>query len=186
LTSLEYEINLLSKMVKINTESVSKKGYDECALLIVEEAELNSLDVEVVNEEKGAKDGLSRPNVIVTLDAGSDVTLLLESHLDVVPSGPSWTYAPFKLTIEDGKAYGRDTADNKSGIVAVIGAMRQLKKEKLDINLKLVAGVDEEIGGRYGVDYVLSDYGLKGDAALVVDAGPERLYLGEAGSSGEK
>jgi len=181
LTSLEYEINLLSKMVKINTESVSKKGYDECASLIVEEAELNSLDVEIINGEKGAKDGLSRPNVIVTLDAGSDVTLLLESHFDVVPSGPNWRHAPFKLMVEDGKAYGRGTADNKSGIVAVIGAMRQLKKEKLDINLKLIAGVDEEIGGRYGVDYVLTDYGLKGDAALIVDAGPERLYLGASG-----
>ena len=181
LTSLEYEVNLLSKMVEINTESVSKKGYDKCASLIVEEAERNSLDVEIVDGEKGAKDGLSRPNVIVTLDAGSDVTLLLESHFDVVPPGPNWTYPPFKLTVEDGKAYGRGSADNKSGIVAAIGAMRQLKKEKLDINLKLIAGVDEEIGGRYGVDYVLSDYGLKGDAALVVDAGLESLYLGASG-----
>ena len=41
--------------------------------------------------------------------------------------------------------------------------------------------MDEEIGGKYGVDYVMSDYGLKGDAALVVDAGSERLYLGASG-----
>ena len=179
--SLEYETNLLSKMVEIDTESVSKKGYDECASVIVEEAQRNSLDVEIINGEKGAKDGLSRPNVIVTLDAGSDVTLLLESHFDVVPPGPNWTYPPFKLTIEDEKAYGRGSADNKSGIAAAIGAMRKLKKEKLDINLKLVAGVDEEIGGRHGVDYVLSDHGLKGDATLIVDSGPERLYLGASG-----
>jgi len=179
--SLEYEINLLSKMVEIDTESVSKKGYDKCASIIAEEAQRNSLEVEIINGEKGAKDGLSRPNVIVTLDAGSDVTLLLESHFDVVPPGPNWTYPPFKLTVKDGKAYGRGSADNKSGIAAAIGAMRQLKKEKLDINLKLVAGVDEEIGGRYGVDYVLSDHGLKGDAALIVDAGQERLYLGASG-----
>jgi succinyl-diaminopimelate desuccinylase len=179
--SLEYETNLLSKMVEIDTESVSKKGYDKCASIIVEEAQRNSLEVEIINGEKGAKDGLSRPNVIVTLDAGSDVTLLLESHFDVVPPGPNWTYPPFKLTVEDGKAYGRGSADNKSGIAAAVGAMRQLKKEKLDINLKLVAGVDEEVGGRYGVDYVLSDHGLKGDAALIVDAGQERLYLGASG-----
>jgi succinyl-diaminopimelate desuccinylase len=51
----------------------------------------------------------------------------------------------------------------------------------LDINLKLVAGVDEEIGGRYGVDYVISDWGLRGNAALVVDAGPESLFLGASG-----
>ena len=178
---LEYEIDFLSKMVEIDTESVSKKGYDKCARVIVEEAERNSLDVEIVNGEKGAKDGLLRPNVIITLDAGSDVTLLLESHFDIVPPGPNWTHPPFKLTVEDGKAYGRGASDNKSGIAAAIGAMRKLKKEKLDINLKLVAGVDEEIGGRYGVDYVLSDHGLKGDATLIVDSGPERLYLGASG-----
>jgi len=181
MSSLEYEIDFLSKMVEIDTESVSKKGYDKCASVIAEEAERASLDVEIINGEKGAKDGLSRPNVIVTLDSDSDVTLLLESHFDIVPPGPNWRYPPFKLTVEDGKAYGRGSADNKSGIAAAIGAMRQLKREKLDINLKLIAGVDEEIGGRYGVDYVLTDHGLKGDAALIVDTGPERLYLGASG-----
>ncbi len=181
MSSLEYEIGFLSRMVEIDTETVSKKGYDKCASVIVKEAERNSLDVEIINGEKGAKDGLSRPNVIVTLDAGSDVTLLLESHFDVVPPGPNWKYPPFKLTLEDGKAYGRGSADNKSGIAAAIGAMRKLKKEKLDINLKLIAGVEEEITGRYGLDYVLTDYGLKGDAGLIVDAGPERLYIGASG-----
>lgn len=182
MSSLAYEIGLLSRMVEIDTDSVTKKGYDECASVILEEAERNSLDAEIVNGEKAAKDGLSRPNVIVSLDTGSDVTLLVESHFDIVPPGTSWIYPPFKLTIKNGKAYGRGAADNKSGIAAAMGAMRLLRKEKdLDINLKLIAGVDEEIGGKYGVDYVLSDYGLKGDAGLVVDAGPDGIYLGASG-----
>jgi succinyl-diaminopimelate desuccinylase len=181
MASLDYEINLLSRLVEIDTESVPKRGYSECASIIVEEAENNSLTAEIVDGEKGAKDGLFRPNVIVTLDSGSDTTLLLESHFDVVPPGTGWKYPPFELTVEDGKAYGRGSADNKSGIVAVMGALRQLSGEELDINLKLVAGVDEEIGGRYGVDYVMSDWGLRGDAALIVDAGPENLFLGASG-----
>lgn len=181
LSLLDYEIDLLSRLVEVNTESVPKKGYDECASIIVEEAKNSSLIVEIVDGEKGAKDGLSRPNVIVTLDSGSDTTLLLESHFDVVPPGTGWKYPPYKLTVEEGKAYGRGTADNKAGIAAVMGALRQLSNEKLDINIKLVAGVDEEIGGRYGVDYVISDCGLRGDAALIVDAGPESLFLGASG-----
>jgi succinyl-diaminopimelate desuccinylase len=168
-------------MVEVDTDSVSKKGYGKCASIILEAAKQNSLDTEVIDGEKAAKDGLSRPNVIVTLDAGSQVTLLLESHFDVVPPGPNWAFSPFKLTIKNDKAYGRGTADNKAGIAAVLGAMRLLVKEKLDINIKLVASVDEEIGGKYGVDYIMNDYGLKGDAALIVDAGPERLYLGASG-----
>ena len=179
--SLDYEIDLLSRLVGVNTESVPKKGYNECSQLIIDEAEKNSLEYMVIDGEKGAKDGLARPNVIVTLDSGSDTTLLFESHFDVVPPGTGWKYPPFKLTVENGKAYGRGTADNKAGIAAVMGAFRQLSKEELDINLKLIAGVDEEIGGRYGVDYVMSDYGLKGDAALIVDAGPEGLFLGASG-----
>ena len=181
MASLDYEIDFLSRLVAINTESVPKKGYRECASLIVDEAERNSLDCIIVDGEKGAKDGLSRPNVIVTLDSGSDTNLLLESHFDVVPPGTGWKYPPFKLTVEEGKAYGRGTADNKAGIAAVMGALRLLSIEELDINLILVAGVDEEIGGRYGVDYVMSDFGLKGDAALIVDAGPEALFLGASG-----
>jgi succinyl-diaminopimelate desuccinylase len=181
MASLDYEIKVLSKLVDINTDSTSKKGYVEAATVIVDEAKKHSLEWEVVDGEKGADDGLSRPNVIVTLDSDSDVTLLLESHFDVVPPGNNWTVPPFKLTVKDRKAYGRGTADNKSGIAAALGALRQLKREKLDINLKLVAGVDEEVGGRYGVDYVLSDWGLKGDAALVLDAGPESLFLGASG-----
>jgi len=181
MAALDYEISLLSKMVEINTESIQKKGYDKCASIIIDEAEKNSLKTEIINGEKGAKDGLSRPNVIVTLDSGSDTTLLLESHFDVVPSGTGWSYPAFKLTIEGDKAYGRGTADNKAGIAAAMGALRKLSKEKLDINLRLVAGVDEEIGGKFGVDYVMSDWGLKGDAALIVDAGPESLFLGASG-----
>jgi len=181
LASVEYELNFLSRIVEIDTDAVSKEGYDECASLIVDEAERNSLDVEIVDGVKGAKDGLPRPNVVVTLDSGSDVTLLLESHFDIVPPGPNWKHPPFKLTLEDGKAYGRGTADNKSAIAAAMGALRLLKKERLDINLKLIAAVDEEVGGRYGIDYVLSDHGLKGDAALVLDASPERLFLGASG-----
>lgn len=182
MSSLSAEVEFLSRMVEINTDSITKNGYDECASVIVQEAERNSLGVEIINGQKAAKDGLSRPNVIVTLDADSDVTLLVESHFDIVPPGTPWTYPPFRLTIQDGRAFGRGTADNKSGIAAAMGAMRLLRKEKaLDINLQLIAGVDEEIGGEYGVDYVLSDYGLKGDAGLVVDAGPERLYLGASG-----
>jgi succinyl-diaminopimelate desuccinylase len=169
-------------MIEVDTDSVSKKGYDKCASIIMEEAQRSKLDVEVIDGEKGAKDGLYRPNVIVTLDSGSEVTLLLESHFDIVPPGVGWKVPPFRLTVKDGRAYGRGTADNKAGIAAAMGAMAQLKTEKsLDMNIKLLAGVDEEIGGRYGVDYVMTDCKLRGDAGLIVDAGCERLYLGASG-----
>ena len=181
MNSLEYEIDLLSRLVAINTDSNLKKGYDDCASVIIEEAQKNALDYLVINGEKCAKDGLSRPNVIVSINSNSDTTLLIESHFDIVPPGKGWKHDPFKLTVIDDKAYGRGAADNKSGIAAVMGAFKELNKKELDINLKLIAGVDEEIGGKYGIDYVMSDYKLQGNAALIVDAGPESLYLGASG-----
>lgn len=181
MSSIDYEIKLLSKMVAVNTDSMTKEGYSECSALIVKEAEQNSLDAEVIDGESIAKDGFSRPNVVVSLDAGSDVTIILESHFDIVPPGPSWIRPPFKLTVEGGKAYGRGTSDNKSAIAAALGAMRLLKREKPGVNLKLLAAVDEEVGGQCGADYVLSTYGLKGDVALVLDSGPENLNLGASG-----
>ena len=36
--SLDYEIDLLSRLVGVNTESVPKKGYNECSQLIIDEA----------------------------------------------------------------------------------------------------------------------------------------------------
>ncbi|MCJ7721125.1 hypothetical protein MUO98_01770 [Candidatus Bathyarchaeota archaeon] len=54
MASLDYEIDFLSRLVAINTESVAKKGYRECASLIVDEAESNSLDCIIVDGEKGA------------------------------------------------------------------------------------------------------------------------------------
>jgi len=168
-------------MVEINTDSMTKEGYVKCATLIAEEAKRNSLDAEIIDGESIANDGLPRPNVVVSLDVGSDVTIILESHFDIVPPGPGWIHTPFKLTVEGNKAYGRGTSDNKSAIAAAMGAMRQLKKEKLDVNLKLLAGVDEEVGGKCGADYVLSKHALKGNAALVLDSGPENIYLGASG-----
>lgn len=181
MSSLDYEVSILTKMVEVDTDSVSKKGYEKCATIIVNEARQSGLGVEIIDGEKGAKDEFSRPNVIVTLDSGSDVTLLLESHFDIVPPGPNWTYPPFKLTLKGGKAYGRGTSDNKAAIAAALGAMRQLRKEKLDINIKLLAGVDEEIGGEFGADYVMSVHGLRGDGVLILDSGPDRLYIGSSG-----
>lgn len=174
-------MNLLSKLVECNTDAQSKLDYEKCAQILVQEAEANALTVEIIDGEEGANDGLSRPNVIVTLDTGSDTTLLLEAHCDIVPPGPGWTYPPFDLTVTEDRAYGRGAADNKSGVVAAFGALRRLVDEDLDINMSLIASIDEEIGGQYGVDYVLNQARTTGDVALVLDAGPERLYIGASG-----
>jgi len=53
--------------------------------------------------------------------------LVFLGHTDVVPSGPEqkWKHPPFEATIEDGKLYGRGAADMKSGVAAMVIALKR-------------------------------------------------------------
>lgn len=69
-------------------------------------------------------------------------------HLDVVPVGDEskWRFPPFSGAIADGSIWGRGTLDNKGPAVAVLYAMKQLKKISLQWNkrVRLIIGTDEE------------------------------------------
>lgn len=86
---------------------------------------------------------------------GSEILGIL-CHLDVVPVvDDEWVTPPFKLTIKDGKMYGRGTTDDKGPLVSVIVALKALKDEGFIPNLKirLIAGCDEESGSRCIMKY---------------------------------
>lgn len=66
-------------------------------------------------------------------------------HLDVVPEGEGWKHEPFKLTIEDGKIYGRGTIDDKGPMVASLYAMKAVKENtKVNKRVRLIIGLNEE------------------------------------------
>ncbi|MEM2180510.1 MAG: ArgE/DapE family deacylase [Nitrososphaeria archaeon] len=177
---LEYEINVLKKIVSYNTDSVTKTYYRECAEVIADEAEKIGLKAEIFDAKDKAKDHLPRPNVVATLDVGAPKTLLCIAHFDIVPAGNGWKYDPFTLTLENGKAYGRGAADDKSAIATLFGAARKVGKSA-KMNMKILATVDEEVGGELGLGYLINDIGIKGDEALIVDAGTEILSIGASG-----
>ena len=57
-------------------------------------------------------------------------------HTDVVPTGPeeNWRFPPFIPTIDDGKLYGRGTADMKSSVAAMVTACERFFKKHPDID----------------------------------------------------
>jgi len=73
--------------------------------------------------------------------------VLLSAHTDVVPAeGQDWTHDPFRLTIENGRAYGRGTTDMKGFVAAMLTAADAARQTTLREPLKLVLSYDEEIG----------------------------------------
>jgi len=77
-----------------------------------------------------------------------DKLISIFAHADVVPTSGEWLFDPFKLTIKDGKMYGRGTSDDKGPFIAALYAGKALY-EAGKINgyrLRLVVGGDEERG----------------------------------------
>ncbi len=115
---------------------------------------------------------------------GERRTLIINGHLDVVPvTAKEWTRDPFDPRIEDGRLYGRGTADMKGGIAAAICALSVLARAGqapgCDVVFHLVA--DEERGGRFGTRALLEQGLITGDACLVPEPTDLELCVAERG-----
>lgn len=87
---------------------------------------------------------------IVQLNNGQRRKLDILAHLDVVPAEPSeWRQRdPFVMKIENGKVYGRGTADDKGPALAVIYSLKAIKELGLPLkeNPRVFLGCSEESG----------------------------------------
>ncbi len=73
-------------------------------------------------------------------------TLGILCHLDVVPTGDGWRFAPFSATIEDGKIYARGALDDKGPTIAAYYAVKMLMDMNVKFNkrIRIILGLDEE------------------------------------------
>ncbi|MGH9165226.1 MAG: M20 family metallopeptidase, partial [Acidimicrobiales bacterium] len=124
-----------------------------------------------------------RASLLATVGAGDGrrPTLLVNGHLDVVPvDRAGWTRDPFAAELEDGRLYGRGTADMKGGIAAAIEALAALRRAgrepACDVVFHLVA--DEERGGALGTEVLVAEGRVRADACVVPE--PTGLALGVA------
>lgn len=113
-----------------------------------------------------------RPNVVGTWHGqGSGRTLILNGHVDVVPTGPesTWTRPPWSGYYEEGKVYGRGSADMKGGLVSNLLAVQALKSAGISLKGDLVVEsvVDEEMGGNGTLACILRGY--TGDACVFTE-----------------
>jgi acetylornithine deacetylase len=75
--------------------------------------------------------------------------VMLSAHSDVVPvAGQNWTREPFRLSEENGRLFGRGTADMKGFLAAMLRLADEAAWRTLSEPLKLAISYDEEIGCR--------------------------------------
>ncbi len=98
-------------------------------------------------------------------------SLILNGHVDVVPAEQPhlWRTAPFRATRDGDWLYGRGAADMKSGLAAVVGAVRALRALGVapGAALELQSVVEEECGGNGALQCVLA--GRTADAAVIAE-----------------
>ena len=110
--------------------------------------------------------------------------LIVNGHLDVVPvNAAAWSRGPFDPHVEDGKLYGRGTADMKGGIAAAICALDALERAGVAPSCDLVFHfvADEERGGRVGTKALLEQGFIRGDACLIPEPTDLQLCVAERG-----
>lgn len=120
--------DFLRAIVRIDTSNPPGTNYIECATVIADT--LTALGYTVENIQVPTKqlavlaplgEGLPRVNVIGRLrGTGAGPTLHVNGHYDVVPVNGQGAHDPFEAVIEDGRMYGRGTADMKGGIAAQV------------------------------------------------------------------
>lgn len=130
-----------------------------------------------------------KPMLLLTVPGGRAGSILLSSHMDVVPvTEEKWTTDPFGgIVTADGFIYGRGSQDMKCIGIAYIAALsRMLNKSKGQNEVKtfhLLFTVDEEIGSCDGVKKLFESGFFKDlDITVALDEGlpspfPDRILV---------
>lgn len=97
--------------------------------------------------ERFANDDGTRANLWASLGPEGPGGVVLSGHCDVVPvEDQEWSRDPFTLHHENGRFYGRGTADMKGYLAVAIHAMLSAANRPLRLPLHLAISYDEEVG----------------------------------------
>ena len=166
-------ISLLRELFSIDSVNPSlvpgARGEGEIAAAAARRMRELGLQVHVEEVEPG------RPNVIGVLDGPQPgPTLMFCGHLDTV--GVEGMPSPFTPSERDGRMYGRGTQDMKSGVAAMIDAVRVAAAAGFTRGRIVLAAVIDEEYASIGADALVGRW--KADLAVVTE--PTDLRIGVA------
>ncbi len=186
-------IKTLDKLVRIQTQVPPGENYEKAMDYAASGLRQLDFEVETLIMPRGLFEKKNprlthlhgeRVNICATKDTGADKTLLINTHLDVVPASPNWSVPPFECTQKEGRIFGRGVADSKGGVAALFTVLSAM--DELDImpkyNLSIALTTDEEMGPYSGLCY-LADLGkLKADYFLSMDGDSDDITIASNGN----
>jgi succinyl-diaminopimelate desuccinylase len=154
-------VDFTESLVKIPTENPPGACYEQCVDNIANELADVGLSFNVIKIPDSHTDqsGNRYPRSAVLARYGKgEPTLHFHGHYDVVPGGNRELFQPL---VHDGKLHGRGSSDMKSGLAAMIYAVKAIKTCDIELNgtINLAIVPDEETGGLLGSKY-LTEAGL--------------------------
>lgn len=161
-------VQLVRQFLRINT--TNPPGNEEEAALFLEA---------ILKKEKIKSDMYSpspgRANLMARINGrhkGKPIILL--AHIDVVPAKEEeWEVDPFGGEVRNGFVYGRGAIDMKTQALCQLLALVRYYKDGVapERDIVYLATCDEEVGGKYGVEYMLKKIPRLRDASFVLSEG---------------
>jgi len=153
-------------LVAIPSENPPGAYYKPCVEAIGRELSEIGLDYEVIEVPTPADtQGQTYPRYCILGSYGTGRrTLYFHGHYDVVPAASPDQFDP---RLKGNRLLGRGSSDMKSGLAAMIYAIKALKSAGVDLDGKIGLTIvpDEETGGLLGSRY-LADTGLLGQDGI--------------------
>ncbi len=115
-------------------------------------------------------DSRQKANFFATLGVGKPGGVVLSGHTDTVPwHGQAWTLDPLSALVQDGRLYGRGSADMKGYIGLVVAHTQAWLQADLPFALHLAFSYDEEVGGFGAVKLIadLRDAGIQPPLCII-------------------
>ncbi len=126
------------------------------------------------------------PNVVGTWKgSGGGRSLILNSHIDIVPEGDpaEWKFSPFGGDLDNGILYGRGVSDMKGSKAAIFGAIQAIRDEGITLRGDLIVQsvIEEETGSAGSLACALRGYSA--DAAIIPEPTGFRICPAQQGST---
>jgi len=88
-------------------------------------------------------------NALGILRRGEGPTLMLNGHIDTVPTGDEtlWPHPPLEGVVADGRLWGRGASDMKSSLACMVVAAAEAAQRGFSGTILVAGVVQEEIGG---------------------------------------